>query len=92
MTARHKPGCPALGGYGHGKEPCACGAEEVTAAQDNRAPAIHPDMARWAEHFQQQRQVQDTKRALEASKLSQAQAKAANTEHDLLTAARMAGV
>lgn len=37
MTAQHKPGCPALGGYGHGKEPCACGAEEVTAAQESRA-------------------------------------------------------
>lgn len=64
----------------------------MTVAQDSRAPAIHPDMARWAEHFRQQHQGQDAARALEASKASQAQAKAANAEHDLLTAARMAGV
>ena len=23
-TPEHKPGCPATGGYGHGKEACAC--------------------------------------------------------------------
>ena len=63
----------------------------MTAAQDSRAPATHPDMARWAEHFRQQRQEQNAARALEASKASQTQAKAANTEHDLLTVARMAG-
>ncbi len=25
--AEHKQGCPALGGYGRGVEPCLCGAE-----------------------------------------------------------------
>ena len=28
MTTPHKPGCPALGGYGHGIEPCCCGADQ----------------------------------------------------------------
>ena len=27
----HERGCPALGGYGHGKEACACSAEETQA-------------------------------------------------------------
>lgn len=26
MTAQHKTGCPATGGYGHGAEECICGA------------------------------------------------------------------
>lgn len=25
----HKPGCPAAGGYGHGIEPCICGASDT---------------------------------------------------------------
>lgn len=28
--ADHKPGCEALGGYGHGVGPCTCGADTTT--------------------------------------------------------------
>lgn len=31
MTAEHKPGCPATGGYGRGIEPCDCGAVQTQA-------------------------------------------------------------
>ena len=29
MGDEHKPGCPALGGYGNGVEACSCGADEL---------------------------------------------------------------
>lgn len=52
---------------------------------------IHPDMMRWAEQLKRQRQEQERAQALAASKAAQSAAKAANRQHDLLTAARMAG-
>lgn len=34
VAGEHKPGCPALGGYGHGVEECCCGATpQPTQAQ-----------------------------------------------------------
>lgn len=32
----HKPGCEALGGYGHGVGPCTCGADTTSAAPSER--------------------------------------------------------
>lgn len=32
MADAHKPGCEALGGYGHGVGPCTCGADTPSAA------------------------------------------------------------
>lgn len=35
-ASEHKPGCDALGGYGHGVGPCSCGAENRPAQDDVR--------------------------------------------------------
>jgi hypothetical protein len=33
----HKPGCPASGGYGHGKEECICGATKQPVSEEREA-------------------------------------------------------
>lgn len=33
---KHKNGCPAEGGYGHGKEQCICGADSATLPSEPR--------------------------------------------------------
>lgn len=39
VAGEHKPGCPALGGYGHGVEECCCGATpQPTQAQATATP------------------------------------------------------
>ncbi len=32
-TGEHKSGCPAMGGYGHGAEPCICGADKPSTCE-----------------------------------------------------------
>jgi hypothetical protein len=39
MNPNHKQGCPALGGYGHGKEECICGAMTDTTPEALRTSA-----------------------------------------------------
>lgn len=52
---------------------------------------LHPDMMRWAQQQELQRKEQERAQAAALSLQAQAQVKAENTQHDLLTAARMAG-
>jgi hypothetical protein len=45
--ADHKPGCEALGGYGHGVGPCTCGADTpAPVLTDEQIDAI-ADAHRW---------------------------------------------
>jgi hypothetical protein len=37
-SSEHKAGCPALGGYGHGPEPCICGAASSEAIAKKPCP------------------------------------------------------
>lgn len=41
QQTEHQPGCPALGGYGHGKGPCACSASEQAVQWPE--PAFYAD-------------------------------------------------
>jgi hypothetical protein len=36
---KHKSGCPALGGYGHGVEPCICGADQIGIDKQENKPS-----------------------------------------------------
>lgn len=52
----HRPGCPATGGYGHGIEPCTCGADPTASIELLPLPRVlrHPDdadVAKFVQHY-----------------------------------------
>jgi len=68
MTA-HKQGCDALGGYGHGKGPCTCGASMTASSKaeelvSNLCFTIHNDLACYGNDANHRRRRAEARAAL----------------------------